>query len=85
MKETLRLSSPAPTGGIREVVDEEGADICGYHLPKVSRLSIMGCVSFAILLASGLWFLSWQAMPLLSQRLSAHMSTPTNPAPQNTA
>jgi cytochrome P450 len=35
IKETLRLCPPAPFGGTRHIVTEEGADVCGHHLPKV--------------------------------------------------
>jgi len=37
IKEALRLCTPVPYGGSREVVTEEGADLGGYHVPKVSR------------------------------------------------
>jgi hypothetical protein len=26
---------PAPFGGFRQIVQEEGAKLCGYHVPKV--------------------------------------------------
>lgn len=35
IKESLRLCHPVPFGGIRQVVQEGGTDICGYKLPKV--------------------------------------------------
>ena len=38
IKESLRLCTPAPWGGTRHVVDEEGVELLGHHLPKV-RLS----------------------------------------------
>jgi cytochrome P450 len=37
IKETLRVCAPAPFGGTRWVVQDEGVDMCGYHVPKVSR------------------------------------------------
>lgn len=41
-KEALRLCPPAPFGGTRQVVVEEGADVCGYHLRKVWGWCTMG-------------------------------------------
>ena len=35
IKETLRVCAPAPFGGTRWVVQEEGVDMCGYNVPKV--------------------------------------------------
>ena len=35
IKEALRLCPPAG-GGTRHVEQEEGAELCGYHVPKVS-------------------------------------------------
>lgn len=35
IKESLRLCHPVPFGGIRQVVQEGGTDLCGYSLPKV--------------------------------------------------
>lgn len=35
IKEALRLCGPAPLGGSREVVAEEGADLCGFHVENV--------------------------------------------------
>jgi cytochrome P450 len=36
IRESLRLCTPVPFGSSRHVVDEEGAEVCGYHIPKVS-------------------------------------------------
>lgn len=35
IKESLRVCHPVPFGGMRQVVQEGGADLCGYHVPKV--------------------------------------------------
>lgn len=35
IKEALRLCTPAPYGGARHVVNQEGATLCGYHVPTV--------------------------------------------------
>lgn len=35
IKESLRLCTPVPFGSSRHVVEEEGAEVCGYHIPKV--------------------------------------------------
>jgi cytochrome P450 len=37
IKETLRVCAPAPFGGTRWVVQDEGVDLCGYKVSKVSR------------------------------------------------
>ena len=36
IKESLRLCTPVPFGSSRHVVEDEGAEVCGYHIPKVS-------------------------------------------------
>ena len=36
IKETLRMCAPAPFGGTRWVVQDEGVDMCGFRIPKVS-------------------------------------------------
>ena len=41
IKEGLRLCAPAPFGGTRHVVDEHGAQLCGFHVPKVRLLAAM--------------------------------------------
>jgi hypothetical protein len=43
IKETLRVCAPAPFGGTRWVVQEEGVDMCGYNVPKVSSLTEVQC------------------------------------------
>jgi hypothetical protein len=40
IKETLRVCAPAPFGGTRWVVQDEGVDLCGYKISKVSRTSL---------------------------------------------
>lgn len=35
IKETLRLYAPAPMGAMKHVENQEGADLCGHHVPKV--------------------------------------------------
>jgi len=35
IKETLRLCAPAPMGAMKYVENQEGADMCGHHVPKV--------------------------------------------------
>lgn len=34
IKETLRLCAPAPMGAMKYVENQEGADMCGHHVPK---------------------------------------------------
>lgn len=41
IKEALRVCAPAPFGGTRYVVQEEGVELCGFHVPKVRVLQCL--------------------------------------------
>lgn len=45
IKETLRLCAPAPFGSTRHVADKDGAELCGFHVPKVCWLHLMSYVA----------------------------------------
>jgi hypothetical protein len=46
IKESMRVCPPAPFGGFRRFVQEEGAELCGYHVPKVGKHRVVCCRYF---------------------------------------